>query len=167
MWFFILLCAVFVVVTLIVSQKGETKDEKFDERQRQVRARCSQIAYTVLLAYVLLYGVAALFYPELAAVLGAVGILTGAALAVMVYTVLCVWRGAYSALNQRTPGMVLYLFCGAIGIANFVLQLKFYGPVTDGRLSICWLSLEIGIIYIVFLAARLARRLADRRAEEA
>ena len=167
-WFFfilIILIAPLIIICAVVGAKDESRG-KYDERQLAAQGTCFKAGFCTMLGYYILYFVLGVVSPKLMDFLGYAGAVTGAVIGGGVLAVLCIVKDAYIPpkanvkANLWMAAFLLFLY-----IINFLMRLG-DGFVTDGRLNMTVVMLELMILFAGIFAAQMIKYVSDREREE-
>lgn len=152
----------FVFVIAFATRRQEKN--RYDERQVLARLQAYELSFFILIGWNLLWATAAVvfgrqfFQPGLELLLGVL-------LAMTVFGVFCVCKGAFSAGKRRgeTAYMILLAIVGASNVVTGVGRVRAEGLIEDGVLKSSVLPLVLAGIFLVMLIALGVKRLVDRR----
>lgn len=155
----------FFALIVMIAKKGKIcKNGKYDERQLLVRSKAYQIAFIVLILYLVINGM-------INSVLGIqwcdsfMGSLLGIFLSIMVFAIFCIFHDAYVSFQEK-PTQSISLFA-VIAVANFGIGfINFdwhHDYIVNGQLSYHALNFICGILMIIIILALLIKRGMDKK----
>lgn len=168
-WFtFILIACIspLIIVCAVVGAQ-DTSRGKFDERQLAAQGTCYKAAFFTMIGYYVVYFIGELGFPAFMGRLGGVGIFTGIIVSVGVLAVLCIIKEAYlpPKANKKSniwlEGFMLFLF-----LLNFLIRLD-EGFVSEGKLTMLVVYLEVAILYAGVLIAEVIKYTNDKKQDDA
>lgn len=141
------------LVIWLIARKAKSKGPaQFDERQQIARGKAYSVGFFTILIYCLLYAVVSAFGVKWCQ--DAVGMFIGCFVGITAFVISAIRHDAYFGINEDVKtmmrlGTVIVLFCFLGGF----IQLFEGEMVEDGLLTGDVISLVVGIMWIVIMAA--------------
>lgn len=164
-------CGIAVVALIafvigFILKKAQKTTPKYDERQEAVRGKVFKASYFTLLIYLLVWG-------SFDVITGIVwcdtytGIFIGAVLSVLVFAISSIFSGAYFRVGDK-PGTFIgiFAFLGLVNLALGITRAVYGQIIVDGKLTHNCISLLVGIMCLVAVAAIIIKLWIDKRAGE-
>lgn len=153
-----------VLITMIVKKGKICKNGQYDERQLLVRSKAYQIAFVVLIAYLVINGIINSVL-EIQWCDSFMGSILGIFLSIMVFAIYCIFHDAYVSFKEK-PTQYILLFA-VIAVANFGIGFinfdQHHDYIVNGQLSFHALNFICGIMLVMIILALLIKRGMDKK----
>lgn len=158
----------FVALVVLIIKKGKiSKKDQYDERQLLVRSKAYQIAFVVLVGYLLINGIINSIL-EVHWCDSFMGSILGIFLSVMVFALFCIFQDAYVSFQEKPTQNILLL--AVIAVANFgigfIINDQHHDFIVNGQLSYHAINIICGILLVIIIIAMLIKRRMDKKSVE-
>lgn len=158
----------FVALIALIIKKGKiSKNDQYDERQLFVRSKAYQIAFAVLVGYLVINGIINSVL-EIQWCDSLTSSLLGIFLSITVFALFCIFQDAYVSFQEK-PTQNILLFA-VIAAANFGIGFINYDQhhdlIVNGQLSDHALNFICGILLVIIIIAMLIKRRMDKKSAE-
>lgn len=156
---------ILVFIFFKVTKKDGSIKCKYDERQELARGKGFKYSFFTLLIYnvILAFGISA-EEKTLNHILVMMLILLGCGISIAVYVTYCIWKEAYISLNEnKTRVLIAFIL---IAIANFFIGFINITNMDSNEISLGWVNVFCGCLFLEIFAAMGLKKLVNRRKEE-
>ncbi len=158
---------ILVVLLLAVTKTDGTIHCKYDERQEAIRGKAYKYAFFTMLGstfFMMLWKI--MEFPNFAEY--EVLLFLNLVLGIFVYAAYSIWNEAYFALNENKNRLLISFF--VIALVNLLISVNniSHGNIlTDGKLNFYSLNLFCAFLCLMIFVVILAKKLKDRKEENA